>query len=71
MGTAAQSRKALAVRTHVNPHGGLKLMKKHEYEECCVVRTHVNPHGGLKLREDLIARFREAAFGPTLILTED
>jgi len=59
------------VRTHVNPHGGLKLLSRMPPAYPPSVRTHVNPHGGLKLAgmqeyDDQIFRF-----GPTLILTED
>jgi len=37
------------VRTHVNPHGGLKLLYDQTKQNTLIhVRTHVNPHGGLK-----------------------
>ena len=37
-----------AVRTHVNPHGGLKQRIWRANAGRVGVRTHVNPHGGLK-----------------------
>jgi len=40
----------IMVRTHVNPHGGLKPQEIRSQDiDHCRVRTHVNPHGGLKL----------------------
>jgi len=37
------------VRTHVNPHGGLKpILHTGGNGGSGGVRTHVNPHGGLK-----------------------
>ena len=51
--------RASLVRTHVNPHGGLK------HPSCRIlssfvttVRTHVNPHGGLKPRHVSSCRSR-------------
>jgi len=59
------------VRTHVNPHGGLKLSKKTDRARERNVRTHVNPHGGLKQSLPPYLTSVLARFGPTLILTED
>jgi len=43
------------VRTHVNPHGGLKQTTWCVMTTHILVRTHVNPHGGLKQSPALAA----------------
>jgi len=59
------------VRTHVNPHGGLKQDRLSGIDRGGGVRTHVNPHGGLKRFKKRLPAGGAQQFGPTLILTED
>jgi len=46
------------VRTHVNPHGGLKRYSRRFVMLLVKVRTHVNPHGGLKLGSSNVTYYR-------------